>query len=515
MTAERGYEGRLFLALLLVYAYFLPRVADWNGNSRMDLTLAIVEEGRFAIDSFHANTGDYARYGGHVYTDKAPGLSFFAVVPYAVYRTAAGSEALRSALSRLGIAEALADVLRETGSRRKQSDLARRVRASEEHEPAGPPHGGPWHGMAGWRLYFAGALYVCTLVVVAAPAAFACLALRRLVCHLIGDPTAGTTAALAYGLGTIAFPYATAFYGQPVAAALLIVAWERLHALRHAAARPGWWTGAGALLGLAVLTELTAAVPAACLVIYALQGASRGAALRLMAGGLPFAVALGAYNAACFGSPFATGYRYLGRFPEISRYGVGGFGLPRLEALLGLTLSPYRGLFVYSPFLLLALPGWNLLRGRRPHEAWLALGCFLVLCLLISGWHDWKGGAALGPRNLLVGLPFLLPPAVVAHHACPRGSWRRRGAAGLLALSWLVVAAATASAGDFPPASVANPLRDYFLPRLLAGELTPNLGMLARLPGVFSLAGLLLPAALLARLPRPLGAAPPAREPLE
>jgi hypothetical protein len=247
---------------------------------------------------------------------------------------------------------------------------------------------------------------------------------------------------------------------------------------------------------------MTAALPAAGLTLYALRGSPWRAGLRLIAGGLPFAAVLAVYNNACFGSPFATGYRYLGRFPEISEYGMGGFGPPRLEALLGLTLSPFRGLFVYSPFLLLALPGWLLLRRRRAEEAWLALGCVLVLWLLIAGWHDWKGGAALGPRNLLVGVPFLLPPAALAYSSCPRGSASRHAATALLALSWLVIGAATVSAGDFPPPSVANPLRDYFLPRLLGGELTPNLGMLAGLRGVGSLAGLLIPAALLLVRPR-------------
>ena len=57
------------LTLLSCYAYFFPRWAEWNQNSRMDLTLAIVDQGRFAIDDYYENTGDYAVYGDHVYTD--------------------------------------------------------------------------------------------------------------------------------------------------------------------------------------------------------------------------------------------------------------------------------------------------------------------------------------------------------------------------------------------------------------------------------------------------------------
>lgn len=486
----------LFLLLCIAYAYFLPRVADWNGNSRFDLTLAIVEEQRFAIDSFYENTGDYARYGGHIYSDKAPGLSFLAVVPYAAYRWASASDALRAGLDRSGIGAAAALVLRETGARRKQTALARRLQVSEEREAAGPPRDGPWQGPAGWRLYFAGALYVCTLAVVALPCALACLALHHLLGGFDVGPRAALLTTLGYGLGTAAFPYATVFYGQALAAALLLLAWERLHALGRGAAGQAWWLGVGALLGLAVLAELTAALPAFWLVLYGLGTArARGLAL-LIAGALPLALMLGAYNAACFGSPFATGYRFLGRFPEISSYGVMGFGAPRLEALFGLTLSPFRGLFVYSPFLLLALPGWPALRRRHAAAAWLCLIAFAAQLLLIAGWHDWQGGAALGPRNLLVALPFLLVPAAAALQASWPDPLRRGIGIALVAVSCLVMGAATLSAGDFPPPSYANPLRDYFLPRWIEGELTPNLGMLLGLRGAVSLIGLLLPLGL-------------------
>ncbi|HHS96963.1 MAG TPA: hypothetical protein ENK08_03565, partial [Chloroflexi bacterium] len=87
----------LFLILLICYAYFLPRWAEWNQNSRMDLTMALVEQGTFVIDDYYENTGDYAVYGGHVYTDKAPGTSFVGVPAYAAFR----------ALARLPVVERL------------------------------------------------------------------------------------------------------------------------------------------------------------------------------------------------------------------------------------------------------------------------------------------------------------------------------------------------------------------------------------------------------------------------
>ncbi len=60
----------LFLLLLLCYGYFFPRWGDWNQNSRLDLTMAIVEDRTLSIDAYGKNTGDYALFEGHLYSDK-------------------------------------------------------------------------------------------------------------------------------------------------------------------------------------------------------------------------------------------------------------------------------------------------------------------------------------------------------------------------------------------------------------------------------------------------------------
>ncbi len=42
---ERWCQVLLALLLFVSYAYFLPRRVDWNQNGRMDLVLAIVDQG--------------------------------------------------------------------------------------------------------------------------------------------------------------------------------------------------------------------------------------------------------------------------------------------------------------------------------------------------------------------------------------------------------------------------------------------------------------------------------------
>lgn len=73
----------LFLLTFVVCAWFYAG-GGWNQNSQFDLTRAIVERHTFAIDAYASNTGDRSFANGHVYSNKAPALSFFAAVPYAV-----------------------------------------------------------------------------------------------------------------------------------------------------------------------------------------------------------------------------------------------------------------------------------------------------------------------------------------------------------------------------------------------------------------------------------------------
>ncbi len=80
----------IFALLLASYAYFYQG-GGWNENSRMDLVRALVDDHSFNIDHYHRNTGDKAQFGGHYYSDKAPGLSLAAVPAYALARTLFGS----------------------------------------------------------------------------------------------------------------------------------------------------------------------------------------------------------------------------------------------------------------------------------------------------------------------------------------------------------------------------------------------------------------------------------------
>lgn len=59
LSRVRLNEIILVLLLLVCYTYFLPRWADPNQNSRLDMVVAVVEDGTFQIDAYVENTVDY------------------------------------------------------------------------------------------------------------------------------------------------------------------------------------------------------------------------------------------------------------------------------------------------------------------------------------------------------------------------------------------------------------------------------------------------------------------------
>jgi hypothetical protein len=194
--------------------------------------------------------------------------------------------------------------------------------------------------------------------------------------------------------------------------------------------RVGWGLAAGLALGLAVLTRPTTAFFAlatggALLV----QRRWRGL-LGLALGGVVPAALLLHYNWVNFGHPFLGGY-------ENDNWAESP---PLWLGLSGLLLAPSRGALVYSPALLLALPGaWILLRRREERDAtrgllvaWLAAAG--VTLLFFARWHDWRGGWCFGPRFLCETMPVFCLLFAVAYAAL-RNNWRRRASLGLVALS--------------------------------------------------------------------------------
>src|SRR5580765_2013720 len=165
------------------------------------------------------------------------------------------------------------------------------------------------------------------------------------------------------------FAYGLLLFSHGLVAAALFAAWVLLY-LRD---RGG--VAAGALIGIAVLSEYPVAIAAAVLVCgLAVTKQWKRLAL-VLCGGAPFAAALALYQKAAFGSPFAAAYRYekLEEFRTLGAHGIGGVGLPSPAILASLLFHPARGLLLFSPVLIACLAAIPLARHALPRSASLTL----------------------------------------------------------------------------------------------------------------------------------------------
>jgi hypothetical protein len=236
------------------------------------------------------------------------------------------------------------------------------------------------------------------------------------------------TAAL-YGAGSLAWPYAGTFFSEPLATTFVLLSLWRLLAIKAAGPRVQWipLVSSGFLLGLAITTHITAVlfVPFWCwLAIGAGSWRVRWRPLLAWLGGLtPPLALLGAYNNARFGHLLETGRTAL---PGLAlQFGYGVWQAP-WQGLHGLLLGAGKGLFLFCPAVLIGLWAWPVFY-RRHHRLALALaGAFILRWIFIACRSDWHGGFSLGPRQLVMIVPFLILPCAVWLEAALAVGDRRR-----------------------------------------------------------------------------------------
>jgi hypothetical protein len=404
---DRRIAEWLFLLTFAAAAYFYGG-AGWSQNATFDVTRAIVERHTFAIDAYASNTGDRAFANGHVYANKAPALAVLTAIPYAFLHAILGTP---------------------------QNAIALAV-----------------------------ASYLCTLLTVGI---FAALIPALLYLHARRngvDPLWAATVAITIAFATELLPYSTVMMFTLPSGALMLMA--------YTSRRP---EAGGFAAGLATAMNYLCA-PA--IVFFAIhhgrqapspvgapgQAHRLSSMLRFLAGAALPLIALAVYQRVCFGSFFATSIAR-----EDSRFltkgaALGVFGRPSLEALYGITISPYRGLFFFAPVLLLALV--PLVRERA------IAAVSLVFFAANVCFNGWEAGFGVGARYLVPLIPL---GGVALCGAAALGGAKRRWKIfiALAAISFAINFTATA-VDPQPSATVPRPLTQYLLPLLIHGHFSPD-----------------------------------------
>ncbi len=461
MSRPQRIELLLFIATFFAFAYF-HQGGGWNQNSRFAEVRAMAEQGRFAIDDFLIYEVD-------------PATEDLRRIP--MHNAEFEIDGKKKRLAWVDMTWTFFPVNEQSTD--TSAPLEPMVSLCASGDLGYVPHTGHFHPNkppgtsfialpAYWILYqVERALgidpdrwwtltinsWITTICSVGLLSALGCVLFFRLACEFAGGalwPAAAAT--LAFAFGTTFFPFGTLLFDHNLTAVLLLAAFYFLR-------RGAGWRGlavreetdfksaplllAGLCAGMAAITNYVAAVAVCFLGLYALLAASPAVrwrrALFYSLGVIPPFLLICWYGWVNFGSPFKLANDFQNPLFKDPSGALGMFRLFQSSADVSqfayvatvLTLSPYRGIFILSPVLVMAV--WGVVVWLREKtfvaEARLCLAIFGFFFVVNASFNGYHGGFSAGPRYLVPGLPFLALPLVVAF------SRRRRFTAVLAALS--------------------------------------------------------------------------------
>jgi hypothetical protein len=426
-------------AYLFASPYF-EQLNNPNENVRVWATRAIAVHGVLNIDDVVREWGyvnDKAKNDRHVYSSKAPGVSFLGVPVLVTEMT----------------------VDRWLGR---------------------PPPGK--QDITFWLRLFAVKLPMCAFL----------WAFARYAERATGSGFARDLCVVGLGLGTMLYAYGGLFVGHALAGAAAFGAFMSID--QAGDARPGSVAarlgGAGLLAGAAVVLEYQVLLVALALGVLALVRYRRRA-LWFPAGAVPPAVALGVYHRALFGKPWAFPYANIEN-PVFARTahaaGFHGLSWPRLEAFPAFLVSPAYGLFAFSPVLLPGLVGavWLAWRGPARRDGHLVLAIALSMFVFLAGMSNWRAGWCVGPRYIAAVVPFLFLPILRLWPAIARRWWATAALVGLTIVSVVLNVVSGAVYPHYPEA-LRNPVFQLAFPLVQQGYTPYGAGWALGLRGLAAL----------------------------
>ena len=491
--SQRAICIALFLMLLGTYGYARQQNGP-NQTSRLAALHAIVLEGHASIDSYEKMTVDKAFYKGHYYSEKAPGIVLLALPAYMAGKvptfvcvkiglctqTAWNVIAWFATTGSVGLVTAFGGVFFYVLA----CNFAPRR----------------WAFLSTIALFLGSGMFSYATMLFSHAASASLLLISLALVLDTGKKKKKNNFRVPARLRE----FLTAFFIGSVGclAILLPLPWQLLSAIVFAALYfalyffipeavslkfrkyAAWLVDptvlAGAAAGYAVISEYPTALIGLALAALALGQGWKKLMLFVAGAALPLFVFL-CFNIYAFGVPFMVGYAYSAwPIPAEMPSSFYGFRLPSLTSAWILLFSPARGLFFWSPFLLLAVAG---VRDVYRINKSLCIGfliTFVVYVTFISCHLQPDGGAALGPRHLTPIVPIL---GIFAACGFRRFPWL---GSILMTLSLLLTGIATLVSA-MAPERISYPLNQYYIPVLMSGKIAPNLGLTAGLPAVLSI----------------------------
>lgn len=377
MVSMSRREKAILITLLIFFVYY--QTPPIFSNRYLCITYSIVDRHSFDIDPYTKDVpSDKSYYGGHYYTAANPGLSFFAVPVYAALKP----------FENLTSSPAMAS--------NELNHFVINVLINN--------------------------LLTCLLALMF----FRALAFFGL------DERRRAFLTLALGLGTIIFCYSLEYFaastiGTFFAFAAFYLLLFRNGSPEYASPPPARVFISGLCCGACVLVGYEFAPFVALFGLYLLSRVRFMRLLYFAPGFLIPALALLAYQKACFGGWFTpyTAHMVESRYTAIVQHGHMGFSGLDPRVLFELALGPRRGYFSFMPVMLLPVAGLLIyliklakkqvfekiktsLPNRALRETIFCAAVFLGYLLLFASSQYWESGTSFGQRYLVVTIPFFL-----------------------------------------------------------------------------------------------------------
>lgn len=381
-------EKKILLTVFLLTGLFV----QWygvNANSRFDLTRATVDHGQLSIDPVASNTGDRSYHEGRYYSDKEPGMAFLATPVYAAWK---------------GV-YSLFDYPDVHSTPREDMFEINNVTVTYPSEPGG---------------FYLSSLILVILATSTLSLSLLSVLIYRLSHEFLDSEAKRLTVTFGFAFGTLLTHYGAMFMPNAVVTLLsfssfyLVYQWDEFPGVEKMA-------GAGFLGGFAVVVDPTGAPVLGATFLYAIYK-YRDIPYSYFAGGFLGGLPMMVYNTVLFDYPWMLPRFFLDPklYPQLQQASAAlpmlteqGFrlGAERLFFVsMRLLFYPYRGIFYWFPFLLVAfLGGRDMLKRKRE----LGMPILLVtgsILVLVSGWWAWWMGGFFGARYLSVAIPFLMFP---------------------------------------------------------------------------------------------------------
>lgn len=383
-------EVKIFFIFWIIFSVFAAG-DRWNDNTTIDLTMAIVNEHRLEIDSYANNTRDRSYYGGHYYSDKAPGPAFMLIPLYSLYKLFFEDIPSYDSL--------------------------------EEDNPS-------------WKYHLF--LFLAISLISAVCGALTIILVYKISRYFTSNDLHRNLIVIVLGLCTLLPHAGRQFNSHAISAFFIFLCFYLVFKMKKEESDYAFIAGLAG--GVAILSEYRAAIilSGIFILVFTLR---RNLILKFTGGVLVFVSIIFLYNHAVYDSPFENAVRYydlegfwdgvndkLSCLSYTIRYTSEVPTLKKLvnlvksdfisaeyakehgNKLLRLLFDPFKGLFFYSPIMLLSFVGLFSMYRKYKLEALIIFFCFLIYVYHISSLKMWWMGISFGPRHLTPLIPFLMIP---------------------------------------------------------------------------------------------------------